>query len=159
MINITLILQIHRLPHLSIIQVIFLNFLSSKLNFQRIRYTFYALKLNKGNTLKATEVKESFKIYNQIEDLIKTKELFIEFEVKSRMDINLNVRKGVPVKSIEKLTGTINRFGTTSLLDNYKLKYADYKMVGSIDKTFFDFTVDDCAKGNIVRKMIIFFNI
>lgn len=91
------------------------------------------------NTLEATVVREPFQIYNGIEGLIRNKSISIDFI----LDVD-GTSKTVPFSKIEKVS-SVNRFGSTSLLKNYKLKHKDYKFSTYVDKTFFDITIDECA--------------
>lgn len=97
--------------------------------------------LIKGNSLEGVSVKNSFQILFFLNDKIKREEILVDIIIYSRaVSIAL-----VPFTKIERLS-RINRYGTTSLLTNYRLKYTNKKFAKSTSNVYSPISVDDCAK-------------
>jgi hypothetical protein len=102
---------------------------------------FYLFFNNKGNTLYGLSVKDSFQILFMMNEFIKRGEIAVDIFIYGK---TTSIKK-IPFSKVERQS-KINRYGTTSLLTNYKLKYTNFKFARSTDNLFAQVSVDDCAK-------------
>lgn len=117
------------------------NYISVKL------YLFFSC-YPKGNTVEAIQIRETSDLYLTLEELIKNKNLYIDFTIISLMTKAIAIAR-VPFNKIERMKPN-NRFGTTQLLKTYKLKYPKSTFINYKENSFYDMTVDNCAKSNFV---------